>query len=148
VLTTAFRTAAGHTLTAVFNGTTAFAPSRSPALKVTVSQAATKTTLVASANPVAIGQTLVLTVTVTPAFTGAGAPTGTIILKDGSNTIAFATLDSSGRAVFTFTPGQVIRSGRSHSTVLPRGIHHLTVSYTGDGNFAPSVSATLDLTVV
>jgi hypothetical protein len=29
----------------------------------------------------------VLTVTVTPAFTGAGAPTGIVMLRDGSNTI-------------------------------------------------------------
>jgi hypothetical protein len=67
---------------------------------------------------------------------------------DGSNTLGFAALDSSGRAVFTFITGQVVRKGRTRSTVLPRGIHHLTVSYTGDGIFADSVSAPLDLTVV
>jgi streptogramin lyase len=148
VLATAFRTAGSHPLIAVFNGTAAFAPSRSASLREIVSQAATTTTLTASANPAPVGQKLVLTVTVTPAFTGAGAPTGTIILRDGSNTIAFASLDSSGRAVLTFIPGQVIGSKRSHITVLPRGIHHLSVSYTGDGNFAASVSAVLDLTVV
>jgi hypothetical protein len=148
VLTTALGTAGSHTLNAVFNGTADFAPSRSAALHETVSQAATTTTLTASANPAPVGQPLVLTVTVTPAFTGAGAPTGTVILRDGSNTIGFATLDSSGRATFTFIPGQVIRTGRSRFTVLPRGIHHLTVSFVGDGNFAPSVSAALDLTVV
>src|SRR5262249_44483264 len=38
VLATAFRTAGSHILTAVFNGTADFAPSRSPALQVTVSQ--------------------------------------------------------------------------------------------------------------
>jgi virginiamycin B lyase len=148
VLATAFSPSGTHSLTAVFNGTAAFAPSLSPTLRETVKQTNTTTTLTASANPAPVGQKLVLTVTVTPAFTGAGAPTGTVILKDGNGTIGFATLDSSGRAVFTFTPGQVIRRGRSRFTVLPRGTHHLTVSYTGDGNFAPSVSATLDLTVV
>jgi streptogramin lyase len=148
VLATAFRTAGSHTLTAVFNGTADFAPSRSAALQETVSQAVTTTTLTASANPAPVGQPLVLTVTVTPAVTGAGAPTGTVILRDGSNTLGFATLDSSGRAVFTFIPGQTIRNGRSRYTVLGRGTHHLTVSYTGDGNFAASVSAPLDLTVV
>jgi virginiamycin B lyase len=148
VLATVFRTAGSHSLTAVFNGTADFAPSRSTALQERVAQDATTTTLMASANPAPVGQTLVLTVTVTPAFTGAGAPTGMVILRDGNNTIAFATLDSSGRAVFTFTPGQVIRKGHSRFTVLPRGTHLLSVSYTGDGNFAPSVSAPLDLTVV
>jgi streptogramin lyase len=147
-LPSVLRTAGSHTLSAVFNGTAAFAPSRSAALPETVSQDATTTTLTASANPAPVGQQLVLSVTVTPAFPGAGAPTGTIILRDGRNTLAFAALNSSGRAVFTFIPGQVIRNGRSRFTVLPRGIHHLTVSYLGDGNFAPSVSAPLDLTVV
>jgi len=148
VLATAFRTAGSHSLTAVFNGTADFAPSRSTALSETVSQAATTTTLAASANPAPVGQPLVLTATVSPAFSGAGAPTGTVILRDGINTIGFAALDASGRAIFTFIPGQVIRRGRSRFTVLPRGMHHLTVSYTGDGNFAASVSAALDLTVV
>src|SRR5262249_6677794 len=129
VLAAVFRTAGSHTLTGVYSGTADFAPSRSPALREAVSQAATTTTLTASANPVPVGQQLVLTVTVTPAFTGAGAPTGTVILRDGSNTLAFATLDSSGRAVFTFIAGQTIRNGRSRTTVLGRGTHHLTVSY-------------------
>src|SRR5262249_18165930 len=140
--------AGSHIRTAVFNGPAAFAPSRSPALQVTVSQDVTTTTLTASANPAPVGKTLVLTVTVTPAFTGAGAPTGTVILRDGVNTLGFATLDANGQAVFTFIPGQVVGKGRNRFTVLPRGTHHLTVSYTGDGNFAPSVSAPLDLTVV
>ena len=146
MLTTAFRAAGSHTLTAVFNGTAAFAPSRSAALNEAVSQAATTTTLTASANPAPVGQPLVLTVTVTPAF--AGAPTGTVILRDGSNTIGFATLDASGRATFTFVPGQVVGTGRHRSTILPKGVHHLSVSYSGDGNFAASNSVPLDLTVV
>jgi streptogramin lyase len=123
--------------------------------------AATTTTLTASANPVALGQRLALTVTVTPAFAGAGSPTGTIVLRDGNTILGVANLDSFGKAVFTFIPGQVIRTGRRRaaipprgihrlgaSTVLPRGIHHLTASYEGDGNFAFSVSARLDLTVL
>jgi streptogramin lyase len=148
VLATVFRTGGSHTLNAVFNGTPAFAPSRSPALQETVSPDPTTTTLTASANPAPVGKTLVLTVTVTPAFTGAGAPTGTIILRDGSNTLAFAQLDSTGRAVLTFIPGQTFGTKRSRFTVLGRGIHHLTVSFLGDGNFAASVSAPLVLTVV
>jgi virginiamycin B lyase len=148
LLTTAFGTAGSHTLTAVYNGTAAFALSQSPALLVTVNPAATTTTLTASANPVRVGQTLVLTVQVQPAFSGAGAPTGTVILKDGSTTIGSATLDASGRAVFRFIAGRSLRERvGGHSTGLARGKHHLTVSYLGDGNFAGSVSGALDLTV-
>jgi streptogramin lyase len=150
VLATLFPMAVSHSLTAVFNGTPAFAPSQSPVLFVTVTQVATTTTLTASANPAPVGKPLVLTVTVTPAVTVAvaGAPTGVVFLRDGSTTLATGTLDSTGRAVFTFIPGQVVRNGRTRFTVLPRGTHHLTVSYTGDGIFADSVSAPLDLTVV
>jgi len=148
VLTTVFGTAGSHTLTAVFNGAAAFAPSRSAALNEAVSQAATTTTLTASANPAPVGKPLVLTVTVTPAFTGAGAPTGIVMLRDGSNTIAVGMLDANGRVTFTFVPGQVVGTGRHRFTILPKGVHHLSVSYAGDGNFAPSVSAPLALTVV
>src|SRR5262249_32685496 len=132
---------------AVFNGAADFAPSRSAALQETVSQAVTTTTLTASANPAPVGRTQVLTVTVTPAFTGARAPTGAVILRDGNNTIGYATLAPHSQAVFPFIRGQVIGKGRNRFTVLPRGTHPLTVSYTGDGNFAASVSAPLDLTV-
>jgi hypothetical protein len=148
VLTTAFVNFGGHSLTAVFNGTADFAPSRSATLQETVGQAATTTKLTASDNPAPLGQPLTLTVTVTPTFTGAGAPTGTVILRDGSNTLGFATLDAKGRATFTFTPGQVIRNGRTRFTILPKGVHHLSVSYTGDGNFAISDSVPLDLRVM
>jgi streptogramin lyase len=148
VLTTVFHYAIPHSLTAVYNGSPAFATSVSPALRVTVSQAPTTTTLKASANPIHVGQTLVLTVKVTPAFTGAGAPQGTVVLKDGNTTIGTATLttslfDPSGRAVFRFIAGRPLQNGG-----LPRGTHHLTVSYLGDGAFAASVSAVLDVTVV
>jgi streptogramin lyase len=148
VLPTVFHSAGSQIITAVFNGAADFAPSRSQVLHEQVSAASTTTTLSASANPAPVGHKLLLTVKVTPAFTGAGAPSGTVILSDGANTIAFATLDSSGQAVFTFTPGQIIKSGHSHFTVLPKGTHHLKVTYSGDGNFAASVSAIFDLIVV
>jgi streptogramin lyase len=148
VLTTAFSPAGTHTVTAVFNGTAAFAPSQSPALRETVKRTHTTTILTASANPVTVGQALVLTATVKPAFTGAGAMAGTVVLKDGNTTIGSATLDSSGRAVFTFIPGKALRGGRSLTTILPRRTYHLTASFRGYGNFAASVSATFDLTVV
>jgi hypothetical protein len=148
VLATVFHTAGSHSLIAQFNGTAASAASGSAALPVTVSRAATTTTFTASANPVRVGQKLTLRVAVTGAFTGAGAPTGTVILRDGSNTIASAHLDATGHAVLTLIPGSTVRTTKGTFTVLPRGKHILTVSYLGDGNFAASVSAALDLTVV
>jgi streptogramin lyase len=147
VFATLFKYAIPQSLTAVYNGSPAFAASQSPALQVNVSPVATTTTLTASANFVAVGQTVVLKVKVTPAFTGAGAPQGTVILKDGNTTIGSAmlidpTFDPSGRAVFRFVAGRSLQNGG-----LPRGKHHLTVSYLGDGANAASVSAAIDLTV-
>jgi streptogramin lyase len=148
VFPTVFRTAGNHSLIAQFNGTAALAASGSAALPVTVSQTATTTRLTASANPVRVGQTLTLRVAVTGAFAGAEAPTGTLILRDGTNVIAIAHLDATGHAVLTFIPGKSVRTTNGTFTVLPRGTHHLTVSYLGDGNIFASVSAVLDLTVV
>jgi virginiamycin B lyase len=148
VLAAALTASGSHTLTAVFNGTAAFAPSQSPALRETVKRTSTRTTLTASANAAAAGQMLVMTATVKPAFAGAGAPRGTVVLKDGNKTIASATLDSSGRAVFRYIPEQVSRGGRSGTTLLRRQTLHLTVSFMGFGDFAASVSAPFDLTVV
>jgi hypothetical protein len=147
-LTTAFRTSGSHVVTAVFDGTATFAPSRALAIHEIVSPTTTTTTLTASANPAPVGKPLTLKVAVTPAFTGAGAPTGTVILSDNGVTLSFASLDSSGQAVFTFIPGQVIGSGPTALTILPRGTHSLKVTFSGDGNFDASVSATLVLTVV
>ncbi len=76
------------------------------------------------------------------------ATTSHDILRDGNNPLAFGTLDANGQVTFTFIPGQVVGKGRNRFTILPKGVHHLSVSYTGDGNFAASVSAPLDLTVV
>jgi streptogramin lyase len=148
VLPTAFAVAGTQNVTAVFNGTSTFAPSRSTVIKETVKQDVTTATLTASANPAPVGKKLVLTVKVTPSFTGAGAPTGTVIISDNGVILSFANLDSTGQAVLTFTPGQTIKTTNGHFTILPKGLHHLKVTYEGDGNFAPSVSATLNLTVV
>ena len=102
------------------------------------------------ANPIVLLPSRRMTVPV-----GAPAPVkaGLTVTDSTSGWPTGAGLDEAVKLVvvaawLTFTPGQVIRHGRSRFTVLPRGMHHLTVSYTGDGNFAPSVSAPLDLTVV
>jgi streptogramin lyase len=148
VLATAFQLSGPHNLVAVFDGTAAFAPSQSPQLRENVTPASNTITLTASANPATIGKQLVLTVTVTPALSGAEIPTGIVFLRDGTRTLGVATIDSSGHAEFKFVPGQVVGHGRARHTVLPRGIHHLTATYVGDGDFAQGTSARLDLRVV
>jgi hypothetical protein len=147
VLAAAFSPTGTHILTAAFNGTPAFAPSLSATLREAVKRRNTTTALTASANPAPVGNVLVLTVTITPAVAAAGVPRGgQVFLRDGNTTIGVADVDSSGRAVFTFVPGKVMRHRRA--TVLPRGTHHLTASFTGYGDLAASASDTFDLTVV
>jgi len=68
----------------------------------------------------------VLNVTVAPA-SGIESPTGTVTLLDGGVPIAQAALDNAGNATFTLH--------------LKLGLHSLTVSYAGDGNFNQSSSA-------
>jgi Bacterial Ig-like domain (group 3) len=70
------------------------------------------------------------------------------VFSDGSNMIGFATLDASGTAVFTVIPGQTTKRNGRRTTLLAKGTHHLTASYSGDGNFAASISAQLTLVVV
>jgi hypothetical protein len=113
-----------------------------------VSVAPTKTSLSVSANPVLFSQPLVLTATVSPAFSGAGAPTGTVIFSIDGSVVGFGQLDASGQATLTVSSTQTTRHRSTGFTPLLRGTHQLTVSYAGDGNFAASVSTPLTLTVV
>jgi streptogramin lyase len=148
VLATAFGSSGSHTLTAVFDGTTDFAPSLSAAIKESVNVAATTTTLSATPSPVVSGQQVVLTATVTPTSPGAGVPTGIVEFSVDGNVIGFAELDASGKAVLKVTTGQTGRHRHPVFSPLGRGTHVITATYEGDGNFAASLSAGLNLMVV
>jgi len=89
-----------------------------------VSQAAT-TTLTGSANPAPVGQPLVLTVTVTPAFTGAGAPTGIVMLRDGSNTIVHDQLQAMRfqEPISYFTDDAIKAAGQNDNDECSQAIH-------------------------
>jgi hypothetical protein len=66
---------------------------------------------------------------------GAGAPTGTVVFKDGATTLGTATLNGSGQA--TITTDRLLVGG-----------HAITATYGGDANFSASTSAALTQTVV
>jgi large repetitive protein len=57
-------------------------------------------------------------------------PTGTVTILDGGNAIAVANLDSNGNYSVANT----------QLSTLSVGSHNLTASYSGDGNYLPSVS--------
>jgi hypothetical protein len=82
-------------------------------------------TLTSSANPAGLGDQVTVTATTTPVAPGVGTPTGSIILKDGSATLAILSL-AGGEATF--------------SSTMSLGSHPLTAAYNGDADFNPGTS--------
>jgi hypothetical protein len=93
---------------------------------VIVAKANSQTALVPTSTVAYFMHPSVLSVTVTAA-SGTESPSGTVTLLDGVTPIAQAALDNAGNATFTLH--------------LKFGLHSLTVSYPGDGNFNASASA-------
>ena len=88
---------------------------------------ATQPTLTSSLNPSVVGQSVTFTATV-QAVTGSGIPTGTVTFLDGTTVLqANVPLNAAGQASFS-------------TTALSPGQHFITVQYSGDSRFAPSVS--------
>jgi hypothetical protein len=89
--------------------------------------------IVSSVNPSTVGQAVTFTGTVTPVSAGA-TPTGTITFFDGAATIGTPqTLVNGTAAVMTST--------------LSQGFHSITITYSGDSNYAPENSSGLPQTV-
>jgi hypothetical protein len=122
----------GHELRASFSGVGPFAASTSATVNETVTRAATRTTL--SVDPsVTGGGVAFLNVTVGPVAPGAGTPTGTVTVFDGTKALGTLTLSGGEGSLFVFG--------------LARGKHTLTAVYNGDENFQGSTSDPLILEV-
>src|SRR5262249_36756819 len=94
-------------------------------------QAATTTTLAASVNPTAFGQSVTFSATVT---SGAASPTGLVTFMDGALALGTGSIGPGGIATFT-------------TSNLAVGSHSTTAVYAGDPNFSGSMSAALTQTV-
>jgi hypothetical protein len=90
----------------------------------------TSTTASTSANPAIAGQSITFTASVTGV--GSASPTGTVTFNDGSMSLGTVSL-ANGRASFT--------------TSLSAGAHSISIAYSGDSTFLPSLSATFTETV-
>jgi len=88
---------------------------------ITIVKADTTTTVVSSANPSVLGQSVTFTATVSAVAPGAGTASGTVTFLDGGSPVGTGTL-SAGVATFT-------------TSALAVGSHTITTSYGGDGNF-------------
>jgi hypothetical protein len=104
-------------------------------LQLSVAAGPTTTALSASPGAPIAGQAVTLTATVSAASSAAGVPlpTGPVTFYDGETSLGAAAL-SSGVARLT-------------TSALAAGAHVLLAVYGGDGNYAPSTSAPLGLTV-
>jgi hypothetical protein len=124
-LTTSFAATGGHAITAVYNGDSNFQASRQ-ALTEQVNAPTTQATtaLVASANPVVVGQAVTFTATVSDP-TGAGTPTGTVTFFVGNKAVARVTLDANGQA-------------RLRGSFARTGLFTIRAVYGGDANFDAS----------
>lgn len=129
-----------HTLEAAYGGDSVYAPATSPVVQQQMAKYVTPAvTLSSSPNPSSAGQSIVLTVTVSPVLQGnllEEPPTfasGTVTFMDGSAVLGTATLTE---AIASFTV-----------TTLSPGAHLLTAMYSGDGVFYPASSNSVEQTV-
>ena len=122
-----------HTITASYSGDGNFtASTTAAALKQTVNQAATKTTVASSVNPSNPLQ-ITFTATVATLAPGSGLPTGTITFDiNGTPQPAVQLTVVNGVDVATFT-----------YTFSAAGTYAITATYSGDTDFTTSTSAVL-----
>ncbi|MGA9509722.1 MAG: FG-GAP-like repeat-containing protein [Candidatus Sulfotelmatobacter sp.] len=105
----------GHSITAIYGGSSIYLTSTSPALNETENQWTTTTTLSSSQNPSAFNQSVTFTATVTA--NGGAALTGTVAFMDGTTTLATVPLSNGSASYATST--------------LSMGTHSIAVSYAG-----------------
>ena len=118
-------------ITAVYASDAHFATSTSKVLNQVIAKATSTTTLMSSTNPTTFGQSLTLTATVAPQFSG--TPTGVVTFKNGTMWLAGVPL-SGGVASFT-------------TTKLPAGSDSISAVYNGSPSFSGNTSALLGQTV-
>jgi hypothetical protein len=126
-MSTSSLAAGSHSVTAAYQGSGAFQPSTSAPLNQVVNPATTATSLVSSANPARVKQSVTYTATVTTQY--GGAATGTVTFQDNGVTVATVALSGNQAAYST-----EYRKGGSHA---------IMATYSGDVSNLGSTSATL-----
>ncbi len=101
---------------------------------LTIDQAATASDLTVSPIWVQVGEQVSLTSSVLEVAPGSGTPTGTVTFMDGETVLDTQALPANGLVDLS-------------TSALAGGTHSLTVSYSGDTNFASSTSEVQMLTV-
>ncbi|MEU5442711.1 beta strand repeat-containing protein, partial [Streptomyces griseofuscus] len=125
-LTTSTLPVGVRSIRAAYNGDANFNTSTSPTINTTVNKAATTTALTSAPNPSVVGQSVLLTATVTVVAPGGGTPTGTVSFFDGATLLGTGTL-SGGVATLS-------------TSALTIGSHALTAAYGGSSGYSASTS--------
>jgi subtilase family serine protease len=133
-----------NVLSSSYSGDPSFEKSTAANVTVTVTKAATFSSVSVNKSSVSQGSTVTLSAVVSSESLGSSAPSGTISFFAGSQLLgvseAAAASASSGFregiATLTVSAGQI-----------PLGSNSITVSYSGDTNYLPSASAAVLLTV-
>jgi hypothetical protein len=125
-----------HVLSATYSGDSNYSSSISPSVSFTVAKTSTTTVVVPSTTTPALGSTLPVSVSITPAAVGATLPSGTVTF----------TLDGAVAGVVAVQVG----SPSSASITLPAltpGTHTLLATYSGDTYYATSTGTASTITV-
>jgi Bacterial Ig-like domain (group 3) len=125
--------AGGHNLSAVYDGSGAFAPSSASLTENIIGISSTTTTLSGSPNPSYLGKPVTFLVTVTSTLPGAASPTGAVTLTVGGTTVL---------GTQTLVPAGSNTSQANFSVNnLPLGGQPILASYNPTGNFLGSTAA-------
>jgi hypothetical protein len=124
-----------HALQAVYAGSSGYSASTSPAVTVTILKTATTTTVTPATTTPAAGSSLQVTATITASSSGSTGPTGTVNF----------TLDGVGQGTAPVTSGTSVTATLT-IPVIAAGTHLLVATYSGDGNYAGSTSASVSIT--
>ena len=132
--TTSALAVAAHNITATYSGDGNFVTSSSAPLMQVVNKASTTTSVGSSPNPSVFGQAVTFTATTNPVLPGAGVPTGVVNFSDNGTLIGSSQVNAAGVASFT-------------TFALAAATHNITATYSGDGNFVGSASASFSQVV-
>ena len=123
-----------HNVYASFGGDTNYSASSSNTTVLTATPITTTTSFgISPTGALSYGQSVQLTVSVSPATSNNYTATGSVTIYDGTTALGTVNL-SSGQTVFT-------------TAALQGGTHNLTASYSGDANFAPTTSSASTISI-
>jgi Pro-kumamolisin, activation domain/Bacterial Ig-like domain (group 3) len=142
-----------HVIAAAYSGDASFNPSNSSTFTINITKAQTISTLQVSEPVLSEAGTLTLTAQIVARGYGAGsqqgfgaaAPGGAVTFSSGGTVLGTAMLTQQTYPTYFSDKGTVAFTLPANQ--LPIGDNAITVSYGGDANYAPSISAVTTVTV-